>query len=136
MNLEFYIDDAGNVKPRSAFTDSMYKVIRNKDKSGLFSGKGGMTKLFYSAFAIGYHFNKKELIAKGSVNHVNLISFDRKTAELMVLLILKRKPDIENPKELWKEVSEYAEYGIQILFESWKKNNLIEVDEILKSPIN
>ncbi len=135
MNTELYIEDAGNVKPRSAYRDSMYAVIKNQDKSGLFSVKG-MTKLFYTAFAIGYHFNKKEQIAKGAINHVNLVSFDRNIKELMVLLILKRKPDIESPKELWKEVSEYAEYGIQVLFDSWKTNNIIDVDNILKMPIN
>lgn len=132
MNVDSYID-AGNVKFRSAFRDSMYFVIRDKDQSGLF---GSISKIFYTAFAIGYHFDKKEEIAKKSINHVNLVSLDRGIKELMVRLVLKRKPNIENPKDLWKEVEKYAEYGIQILFETWKKNNILDIDEILEKPIS
>lgn len=132
VNIDSFID-VGNLKFRSAFRDSMYFVIRDKDKSGLFNN---MAKIFYTAFSIGYHFEKKESIAKKSINHVNLVSLDRSIKELLVRLILKRKPNIENPKELWKDVETYAEYGIQILFESWKENNILDIDLILEKSIN
>jgi len=121
--------DAGNVKFKSAFRDSMYFVIRQKDETGLL---GGLPELFYAAFAIGYHFNKQETIAKKSINHVNLVSLERSVKEMMVLLVLKRKPNITEPKDLWREVETYAEYGIQVLFNAWKKNNVLEINEILE----
>jgi len=131
--------DAGNIKFRTNFRDSMYHALREGDRTrlegqeeedGLFSS---MTDLFCDAFAIGYHFNKSEDIAPNSTNHVNLVSIDRDIKELLVHLVLKRKPEISDPKELWKEVNKYSEYGIQVLFNSWKKNNRnLDLKDILE----
>ncbi len=126
---EFFVD-AGNIKFRSAFRDSMYAVIKEKDESGLFNGP---SDIFYVSFAIGYHFNKQIEIASKSINHVNLVSLDRGIKELMVQLILKRNPKIEDSKKLWSEVEKYAEYGIQILYNSWKeKNDFLDINSILE----
>ena len=109
----------------------MYFKMRDDDQSGLFTS---ISEMFYTAFAIGYHFDKQEEIAKKSINHVNLVSLDRDIKELMVRLILKKKGDIYDPKNLWKEVEKYAEYGIQVLFNTWKdNNNSVVVESILES---
>lgn len=132
--------DAGNIKFRTNFRDSMYHPLRDGDKTRLDGGQeedglfSNITHLFCDAFAIGYHFNKNVDIAPNSTNHVNLVSMDRDVKELMAHLVLKRKPDISDPKELWKEVNTYAEYGIQVLFNSWKKNNkILDINDILES---
>ena len=128
MNIDKFLD--GNIKFRSFYRDSMYKVIENKDKSGLFNGP---SSIFYTAFAIGYHFDKQDQIKPKAINHTNLVSLDREIKELMIRLILKRKPKLNEPKELWKEVETYAEYGIQVLFEALKnKNYELDISEILE----
>jgi hypothetical protein len=128
-DIESFVD-AGNIKFKSAFRDSMYEVIEKKDETGLLKGK---SKIFYTAFAIGYHFNKTEPIAKKSINHVNLVSFDRDIKELMVVLILKRHPKIKDSKELWSLVEQYAEYGIQVLFNTLKeKDNSLDINFLLE----
>lgn len=131
-NLDFFVD-AGNIKFRSVYRDSMYHVIREKDHYRLFTkDNAGITGLFNTAFSIGYHFNKQTPIdKKNSINHVNLVSIDRSVKELMVLLVLKRKPEINNPKDLWAEVGMYAEYGIKVMFNSFKNNS----DKIVISSI-
>jgi hypothetical protein len=130
IKTEDFIDDAGNVKFKSAFRDSMYYVIRDKDKTHLFKG---ISSIFYTAFAIGYHFDKQLDIAPKSINHVNLVSLDRGIKELMVKLILKRKKEIIDSKDLWREVEKYAEYGIQVLFNSLKeKENFLDIPSILE----
>ncbi len=129
-NIDFFVD-AGNIKFRTNFRESMYYILRDKDQTGLFSS---ISDIFYNAFAIGYHFEKQEEIAPHSINHVNLVSLDRSVKELMVKLIVKRKPYMNDSKELWKEVEMYAEYGIQVLFNSWKKNNhMLEIDDLLEA---
>ena len=127
MYFEDFLE--GNIKFRSFYRDSMYKVIQRRDKSGLFDGP---TSIFYTAFAIGYHFNKQTKIASNSVNHTNLVNFERNIKRLMIRLVLKRKPSIKDSKMLWKEVETYAEYGIQILFKSLKaKDYELDISEIL-----
>lgn len=123
--------DAGNIKFTTRHRESIYHVLRSDDTTGLFSS---ISNTFYTAFAIGYHFESMDKIAPKSVNHVNLTNFDRGTKELMVQLILKREPNIDDPKELWKLVEMYAEYGIQVLFNSWKKNyKMLDIEDILES---
>lgn len=134
-NLDFFVD-AGNIKFRSAHRDSMYHYIRENDNYNLFSKDGaGMTGLFNTAFSIGYHFDEQRPIDnKNAINHVNLVSIDRDTKELMTLLILKRKPEIEEAKDLWSEVEKYAEYGIQVLYNAFKNNgNKLIIDSILET---
>lgn len=129
-NIEEFID-AGNIKFHSIHRESIYHVLRSDDMTGLLSS---ISNTFYVAFAIGYHFDSMDEIAPRSINHVNLTNFDRATKELMVRLILKRKPNIDDPKELWKQVEMYAEYGIQVLFNSWKKNyKMLDINDILES---
>lgn len=128
VEVEEYIG-AGNIKFRTAYRESMYFRIRDQDKTGLFSN---MPKLFYAAFAIGYHFNKKTKIASKSINHVNLVSLDRDIKELMVRLVIKRNSRLKDPKDLWREVEQYAEYGIQVLFDAWKEKGILDVDAILE----
>jgi hypothetical protein len=138
-NIDSYLD-AGNIKFRSNFRDSMYHVLREKDKTKLIGEDededgllSNITNLFCNAFAIGYHFNKAVDIAPNSTNHVNLVSIDRDIKELMVHLILKRHPDMTDPKELWKEVNRYSEYGIQVLFNSWnEKNRILDLSDIME----
>lgn len=133
-NLDFFVD-AGNTKFRSAYRDSMYHVIREKDQYRLFTkDNAGITGLFNTAFSIGYHFDKQTPIdTKNAINHVNLVSIDRSVKELMALLVLKRKPDIDEPKDLWAEVEMYAEYGIQVLFNSFKeKDDRVVISSILE----
>lgn len=117
--VDFFVE-AGNIKFRTSFRDSVYKVIESRDQSGLFNGP---TLIFYVAFSIGYHFNKQMLIGRGAINHVNLVSMDRGIKELMAQLILKRKPQVKESKELWEEVEKYAEYGIQVLHNSLTENS-------------
>ncbi|WP_048063317.1 hypothetical protein [Methanococcoides burtonii] len=132
-NLDLFVD-AGNVKFLSAYRDSMYHVIREKDHYGLFK-KTGITGLFNTAFSIGYHFDEQTPIdRKNAINHVNLVSIDRSVKELMVLLVLKRKPQINDPKYLWAEVEMYAEYGIQVMFNTFKnKNDKLVISSILEN---
>ena len=49
--------DAGNIKFRSAFRDTMYGVLKKKDESGVLKNLGD---IFYACFAIGYHFDCKK----------------------------------------------------------------------------
>ena len=128
-NLEYFVD-AGNIKFKTNYRDSMYNVLKEKDESGLFTRT---SEIFYDAFAIGYHFDETVPIAPHTINHVNLVSLDRDVKELMAQLVLKRKADIEDPKKLWKEVEMYAEYGIQVLFKSWETNHkMLNIDDILE----
>jgi len=120
---------AGNIKFRTAFRESVYFRMRDQDRTGLFSN---LPKIFYTAFAIGYHFNKKTPIASKSINHINLVSLDRSVTELMVRLVLKKSPKLEDSKDLWREVEQYAEYGIQVLFDVWKEKGIMDVDVILE----
>jgi len=122
--------DAGNVKFRSCYRDSIYNLIKDKDNTRLFNS---ISEMFYVAFSIGYHFNKNEKLGAKPINHVNLVSLDRDIKELMVHLILKRNPNITDPKELWKEVETYAEFGIQVLHDAWKNNNYLVIANILES---
>ena len=134
-NLDFFVD-AGNIKFRSVYRDSMYHVIREKDHYRLFTkDNAGITGLFNTAFSIGYHFDgQKPIDKKNAINHVNLVSIDRSVKELMVLLILKRKPEINDPKNLWAEVEMYAEYGIRLMFNSFIDNgNKLVINSILES---
>jgi hypothetical protein len=128
------IDDfveAGNIKFRTNYRDSIYNILKEGDESGLFKSS---SEVFYIAFSIGYHFNQQASLTKGSINHVNLVSFDRDIKELMVKLVLNRNPNIDDPKELWSNVETYAEYGVQVLYNSWKKNNkMIELDSIVET---
>lgn len=113
----------------------MYHVIREKDNYRLFTkNNAGITGLFNTAFSIGYHFDKQTPIdKKNSINHTNLVSIDRSVKELMVLLVLKRKPEINDPKDLWSEVEMYAEYGIKVMFNSFKdKGNKLIINSILE----
>jgi hypothetical protein len=127
---EEIIDNAGNQKFRSAYRDSMYFVIRKKDKTGVFDN---LPNLFYTSFAIGYHFNKQEEIASKAINHVNLVSLkERPIKQLMAFLVMKRHQNLTKPKEVWKEVEKYAEYGIQVLYNSWKEKDEINIKSILK----
>jgi hypothetical protein len=131
--IDKFIHEAGNVKFRSAYRDSMYFVIKDKDETGLLSGP---SNIFYVAFAIGYHFNKQEEIAKKAINHVNLVSLDIGIKELMARMVLKKKPEINNPEDLWKEVEKYAEYGIQVLFNTLQeKGNVLDIPTILEKDI-
>jgi len=129
LSVENFID-AGNVKFKTNVRESMYFRIRDKDDSGLLKS---ITNLFYIAFAIGYHFDKQKPIETKSINHTNLTNFDRSIKELMVKLILKRKSNFSNPKELWKEVETYAEYGITVLYNSWNEKKKIELKDILEN---
>jgi len=131
VEVEGYIIDAGNIKFKTVFIESMYHRIMKTDQTGLFSNKP-MQKLFYSAFAVGYHFNRKTPIATKSTNHVNLVSFSRDVKELMIRLVLKRSPELKNPKELWHEVEQYAEYGIQVIFDAWKEKEILDIATILE----
>jgi len=127
MNIEKYVD-VGNVKFRSGHRDSMYFVLRDKDDSKLFSS---IPSIFYTAFAIGYHFDRFSDIPPKAINHINLVSMDREIKELMVILMLKRFQDMD-PKDLWKKVEMYAEYGIEVLFNHWKENkNSIILDQLI-----
>jgi hypothetical protein len=121
--------DAGNVKFKTAYREEMYHYLRDNDDTGLFHN---IQDIFCIAFAIGYHFDKQKEIEKSSINHVNLVSIPSEAKEMMVNLILARKPDIENPKELWKEAEKYAEYGIVVLFNSWKTKKMLDMDDILE----
>jgi len=123
MNSDKFLE-TGNIKFKSFYRDSMYKVIEKKDKTGIFEGP---SLIFYVAFAIGYHFDKQEKIKPKSINHVNLVSLNRDIKEIMIKLILKRKSQITDPKDLWKEVETYAEYGIQILYDALQKKEF-EID--------
>lgn len=130
MNKLEYFVDAGNIHFKTHYKDSMYDTLREKDESKLFTS---ITEIFYDAFAIGYHFDQTVPIASPSINHVNLVSFDHSVKELMAQLVLKRKTNIDDPKELWKEVEMYAEYGIKVLFNSWNKNHkTLNIDDILE----
>ena len=128
MNTDNFLE-VGNIKFRSFYRDSMYKVIEKKSETGIFEGP---SLIFYVAFAIGYHFNKQEKIKPKAINHVNLISLDREIKEIMIKLILKRNPKITNSKELWKEVEIYAEYGIQVLYDSLQERDFeLNLDKLI-----
>ena len=124
-----FVENVGNIKFFTSYRESMYFEIREKDKSGTFGT--GLSNIFYCAFSIGYHFDKEEDKKRGSINHVNLISLDKSVKELMTLLILKRYPDIKSPKELWKKVERYAEYGIQVLYKSWSDKKILDINFVL-----
>ena len=124
----FEFVEAGNIKFKTSERESMYQHLRENDETGLFTNLGD---IFYTAFSIGYHFDDKKELKKGAINHVNLVSIPQEIRELMVILVLKRNPKITNPKELWKDVELYAEYGINVLFNSWKEKRRLDIDDIL-----
>jgi len=119
-----------NIKLHTTVRDSKYHVLRDQDESGLFGQREAVREIFCMAFAIGYYFNEQKPIGKGSINHVNIVSLDLEFKQLATLLILKRKPDITDPKELWKEIEIYAEYGIEVLFNSWKDKGILDIADI------
>lgn len=129
-----FIDEASAFKLSTAFREEMYFRIREaekkEDKPNLLTDNH---TLYYTAFAIGYHFdnNPKEVL-KSSIAFINVNAINREIAELMVRLVLKRKPEIDDSRELWSEIEKYAECGIQILYDNWKENKMVDVSEILE----
>ena len=119
MDFEPYRDF--KKKFRTLERDSMYQVIEDNDKTGVFKGK---FSIFLAAFAIGFHRGiTKSVSGKGSINHTNASSFDNDSMDLIIMLMLDRHPEIDSPEkkdQLWDLVEQYAEGGIGILFESLK----------------
>ncbi len=120
-------------KFRSNYRDTKYHVILEKDRTGLFDS---MTSIFLASFAIGFHNNLRKSVS-GGTNHVNLSSIGSEHHDLMILLVHDRHPEIDaypikvdvdsddsgssektRAMELWSIVEEYAEGGIEELYES------------------
>lgn len=96
--------------------DDMYHVIRDNDDSGIFSE---MTDIFLISFSIGFHRKiRKTAKGSGSINHVNCSSIPIEIQDLIILLVLDRHKEIECSDDLWMMVEEYAEAGIEVLYES------------------
>lgn len=129
MNISDVIND-GSIKFKSNRRDSHYYPIKEKDQFGLFNN---VSDIFYASFAIGFNFNKQKELLTDSINHVNLFNMDKKQKELMASLVLSRHSDeISNSKELWSIVERYAEYGVEVLHESLKRNHWVPVIDDLK----
>lgn len=116
-------------KFRTLHRDDMYHVIRENDRTGLFSG---MIDIFLMAFAIGFHNDKREQVkGSGAINHANSSAINADDQDLIIALMLDRHDQISKD-ELWSMVEEYAEGGIHILYESLKLSEwVLDVETII-----
>ena len=138
-NIEEFAFPKKTIKPRSALRESMFWVMRDEDKTRFTlnsereesAGMLSMANTYMMAFAVGYHFNKKKKIASGAINHVNVSSMDEDFKRLAVTLVLKRSPKLNDAEDVWAEINEYAEYGVEVLFVNWKKNKILDIASIL-----
>jgi len=104
-------------------------VLRNKDKTGLFRD---VTSTFLLAVAVGLYFNKTKSNTKGAINHVNLPSLDKSAIDVLTTMIIHKNPDVKSHEEVCKLMNNYAEYGINVIFNSWKHNNfLFDINKLI-----
>lgn len=87
--------------------------------------------LMFFCFALGFHRDCKVPVRSGKP-YVNLSSVPIQTRTIATELVLhKHFVKINTPAELWKLVEEYAEAGIDILYESFlKSGQRILMDDI------
>ena len=116
-------------KFRTLHRDDMYHVIRENDRTGMFSG---MINIFLMAFAIGFHNNVRVPVrGTGAINHANASAISQENQDLIIVLMLDRHGDISRD-DLWSAVEEYAEGGIQTLFDSLKLSEwVLDIETIL-----
>ena len=130
-SVETLIDDAVKHKVSTGFREEMYHKIRAAEKKE--KGTNLLIDnhvLYNTAFAIGYHFNEQK--DPGTTAFINVNVMDREIKDLMVRLILKRKPELDAWKDVWGEIEKYAEGGIQILYDNWKERKMADIAEILE----
>lgn len=109
-------------KFRTAHRDDMYHVIRENDRTGMFQG---MVDIFLVAFAIGFHYRRREPVkGSGIINHVNASAIDADNQDLIITLMLDRHKEVTKD-QLWPMVEEYAEGGIPVLYESLRLSEWI-----------
>ena len=102
-------------KFRTMHRDDMYHVIRENDRTGMFSG---MVDIFLMAFGIGFHNDVREPVrGSGAINHVNASAISADNQDLIIVLMIDRYGQIEKDL-LWSMVEEYAEGGIEMLYNS------------------
>jgi hypothetical protein len=119
-------------KFKSSYRDDKYHKLSEMEKSGIFKS---ITDTFLCAFAIGYHFDQTSVVKGGNstVNHVNLVSIPGDVRELLLRLIRNRYPQLDTPDDIWSKVEEYAEMGIQLLYDSVSANNwMLLIDDIME----
>ena len=115
-------------KFKTCHRDDMYHVIWENDPAKLFSS---MVNIFLMSFAVGFHLEKRAALGPGSINHVNMVNIGSDHQDLIIVLMLDRHPDLSNAQDLWAMVEEYAEYGIQVLFESLKRSDwVLDIDDV------
>lgn len=131
MKLEEYRDP--KKKFRTLRRDSMYFPIRDNDNTGIF---GQMSSIFMMSFAIGFHRGlRKSVEGSGSINHVNISSIDIDTQDMIIMMILDRHPEISSPNQkddVWTLVEQYAEGGIEVLYESLRLSEwVLDVESLI-----
>ncbi len=116
-------------KFRTNHRDDMYHVIRENDSTGMFSS---VVNTFLMAFAMGFHLNRRGPIGSGAINHVNSSNTTVDQQDVIILLMLRRHPEITSKDELWSMVEEYAEGGIIALYDSLSISEwVLDVQSIL-----
>lgn len=113
--------------------DSMYHPIRDNDNTGIFSQ---MSSIFLMAFAIGFHKGlRKGVEGVGSINHANVSAIDLDTQDMIILMILDRHQEItstEQKDQVWSLVEQYAEGGIEVLYESLRLSEwVLDTDAVI-----
>ena len=80
-------------KFRTMHRDDMYHVIRENDRTGMFSG---MVDIFLMAFGIGFHNDVREPVrGSGAINHVNASAISADNQDLIIVLMIDRYGQIE-----------------------------------------
>lgn len=106
-----------------------YEELEEIEKIGFFKNRGDT---FLCSFAIGYHF-KATGDLKNSISVVNTSSLSLNARGLVVELIHYRHPDLKTAEDIWKMAEGYAEWGIQVLYNSViSNNNHLFIDDILQ----
>ena len=131
MNLEEYRDSKKKFK--TLRRDTMYHPIRDNDNTGIFNQ---MSSIFMMAFAIGFHRGLlKGVEGTGSINHVNISAIDLDTQDMLIMMILDRHPEITSPEQkdqVWSLVEQYAEGGIEVLYESLRLSEwVLDTDSVI-----
>ena len=119
-------------KFRTLHRDDMYHVIEENDRIKMFSR---VIDTFMMAFAIGFHLNKrKHVTGSDAINHTNMSYISVDNQDLIILLMLDRHPEIETASELWSMVEDYAEFGIEVLFESLRRSDwVLDMDDVFNN---
>ena len=118
-NLDSFVDNV-IYKLKTDHRDDMYKELSLIETSGIFSGP--LSERMLIAFAIGFKLGTRKSI-RNSTPFINVSTLDKDTRRLLLTMVSRRHPEIEDYTQLWDTVGEYAESGIEVLYNAVKTNN-------------